>query len=91
MSANSKGALTPPDMKQCQAERPNENSFMTLGGVLNGRIRCKNKPTKLLTENAPGKDGRIGSMTVCDHCFAVFQRQMPEGYATATDLEKPGG
>lgn len=84
------GELTPPDLECCQAERPNDNSFMTLGGVV-GRVRCKNKPTKLLTENKPGKDGRIGSMTLCDHCFGVFQEQMPAGYATATDLEKPGG
>ncbi len=84
------GELTPPDLEQCQAERPNDNSFMTLGGVP-GRVRCKNKPTKLMTENAPGKDGQIGSMTLCDHCFSVFQRQMPPNYATATDLEKTDG
>lgn len=82
--------LTPPDHKQCQAEKPNGHSFMTLGGVP-GMVRCTNKPTKLLTENTPGEDGQTGSMTLCDHCFSVFQKKMPADYATATDLEKFDG
>jgi hypothetical protein len=77
--------LTPPDKRQCQAEIPNGCNFMTLGGRPE-RIRCSNKPTILATETAPGLDGLIGSMTLCDACFAVFQRQMPKGFAVFKHL-----
>jgi len=41
--------VEPVDLKQCQAEVPNGNTFMTLGGRP-GRERCKNKPTVVVTE-----------------------------------------
>lgn len=73
--------LIPPDTNQCQAEVPNGYTFMTLGGRP-GRDRCRNKPTMIATEVKPGEDGRIGSMSLCDRCFEVFQKQMPAGTAT---------
>ena len=74
-------SLTPPDRARCQAEKPNGNSFMTLGGRP-GMVRCSNAPTVVATETAPGEDGRRGSMSLCADCRAVFERQMPAGYAT---------
>lgn len=66
--------LVPPDLNQCQAEKPNGNSFMTLGGRP-GRVRCKNPPTHLVTETEPGEDGKTGGMSLCDDCLAVFKLQ----------------
>lgn len=68
--------LDPPDHKRCQADIPNDYSFMTLGGVP-GRTRCTRKPTLIATENSCGEDGRIGSMSLCDDCAAVFQKMFP--------------
>lgn len=67
--------LEPPDLKRCQAEVPNGHSFMTLGGRP-GRERCKNKPTVIIEEVVPGKDGQRGSMAVCHSCWAVALKQL---------------
>lgn len=67
--------MIPPDLGQCQAEKPDGNSFMTLGGRP-GLVRCTNPPTHLVTETAPGDDGRMGSMTLCDNCLIVFKKQL---------------
>ena len=48
--------LTPPDLGQCQAIKPNGHTFMTLGGRP-GMERCKSKPVWLATENHPGAPG----------------------------------
>jgi len=69
--------LRPPDLKRCQAEKPNGHSFMTIGGRPGGRERCGAAPTVIATEIKPGKDGQIGSMALCDDCLEVFQEQMP--------------
>ena len=76
----SKKPLTPPDKKQCQAEKPNGYNFMTIGGVP-GMERCKNKPLFIVTEAEPGEDGQIGSMSLCADCLVVFLRQMPDMWA----------
>lgn len=68
--------LIPPDPKQCQAEKPNNHSFMTLGGRP-GLERCKNPPTVIVEEARPNpKDGRKGSMSLCSDCLVVFGKQM---------------
>lgn len=67
--------LVPPDVKQCQAE---VRSFMTLGPGYN---RCQNKPTCIATENEPGPDGHLGSMSLCEECAAELRKRMPPGYA----------
>ena len=36
----------------------------------------------IATEVKPGEDGRIGSMSLCDRCFEVLQKQLPAGTAT---------
>lgn len=64
--------LIPPDRSRCQAMIL-PGSFMTLGP----RVweRCKARPTKIVTESTPGKDGQIGSMSLCDECFLMFVKQ----------------
>lgn len=87
MAKKKKNTLTPPDLKQCQAEKPNGYNFMTLGGRP-GLERCTNKPMVIIHENKPGKDGLQGSMTLCDGCLAVFRQQMPRDYATVKDIDE---
>jgi len=69
--------LIPADTKICQAEIPNGNSFMTMGGV-SGRVRCKNKAFIIAKEIEPQKDGLIGEMSMCENCFERFKKVMPE-------------
>src|SRR3990170_2082902 len=64
--------LIPPDLKQCQAEKPNRNDFMTLGGPV-GHVRCTNKPFYIATERKAPK----GSMSLCIDCQVVCEEQMP--------------
>jgi len=66
--------LTPPDRNRCQAEKPSGHSFMTLGGRP-GLQRCFGKPTTIITEAEPGRDGLRGSVSLCDSCLAVARRQ----------------
>lgn len=65
--------LIPHDKKQCQAEKPNGNSFMTLGGVP-GLSRCKNKPVVIIVEKRKPK----GSMSLCKECWTVAIQQLGE-------------
>lgn len=83
-------SLTPPDLKQCQAEKPNGHSFMTLGGVPKLE-RCKNKPKYLAKEKKPGADGQIGSMTLCESCKKQMDKQMPGcvDYETLFEISFP--
>lgn len=67
--------LIPPDLAQCQAEKPNGNTFMTFGGVP-GLVRCKNKPTHIALEPKQ-KDREQGSMSLCGDCLAVCSKQVP--------------
>ncbi len=71
--------LEPPDLKRCQAEKPNGYSFMTLGG-LPGLERCKNKPVFTVTEvSSEGTvDGLCGSMSLCADCSLKFRKQKGE-------------
>ncbi len=77
--------LTPPDKARCQAEVPNGHSFMTLGGSP-GRVRCSNVPTLIAKENQPGKDGRKGSMSLCESCAKVFVQELGPSFATLTPI-----
>jgi hypothetical protein len=79
--------LTPPDKKRCQAEVPNGHSFMTLGGTPGGRVRCSNIPAFIAKENKPGKDGRKGSMSLCESCSKVFVDTLGPSFATLTPIK----
>jgi hypothetical protein len=80
--------LEPVDLKRCQAEKPSGNTFMTLGGRVGDMVRCDNKPRVVATESKPGEDGRVGSMSLCDGCHAVFRKQMPPDFATFKSITK---
>lgn len=73
--------IEPPDLKVCQAIKPNGKSFMSIGGKP-GMIRCNNKPTVIATETKAGDDGFIGSMSLCDECMNVSLKQLPQGFCT---------
>lgn len=62
---------------------------MTCGGRPS-LIRCSNKPSVIATENKPGPDGRVGSMSLCQHCSEVFVRQLGADYATFTPTQAGG-
>jgi len=79
--------LTPPDLKQCQAEKPNGESFMTLGGRP-GRVRCTSPAKILVRETVSGSDGQKGSMTLCGDCFVVFQTQCPDARVSFELIER---
>lgn len=67
--------IEPLDYEQCQAEKPNGVNFMTLGGRF-AMVRCKSKPTTILTDAMPAEDGKVGHMTVCDGCLARLKVQV---------------
>jgi hypothetical protein len=67
--------MLPIDVEQCQALKPNGNTFMTLGGRP-GLVRCKNKPTWIAIENEKREDGR-GGMSLCESCKKVCEEQLP--------------
>ena len=62
-------------------------SFMTLGPRL-AQERCKNIPTVIVKENKPGKDGRRGSMSLCDECLKALERMVGKKYATITLIKR---
>jgi hypothetical protein len=69
--------LIPADLTQCQAEKPNGHSFMTLGGQP-GLVRCKRVPVYIAFEKEPNPvDGLRGSMSLCEECKSVHEEQMP--------------
>lgn len=78
--------IIPADYKRCQAEKPNGNSFMSLGGVP-GMIRCENQPTVIATET--GNRKMDWSMSLCDECLAVAEDQLPKGYFTTKLIIDP--
>ena len=77
--------VIPVDKKQCQAEKPNGESFMTLGGG-HKMVRCDSAPTVIVRENKSGYDGLRGEMTLCDHCHNVMIEQLGEEFTTAEEI-----
>ncbi|KKM19829.1 hypothetical protein LCGC14_1651720 [marine sediment metagenome] len=78
--------LEPADKERCQADKPNGQGPFTLGGG-HKMVRCTNKPSVIATENKPGEDGQKGSMSICTDCLTKFTKQMPQGYATFTNIK----
>ncbi len=75
--------LTPPDKKQCQAEKTVDTNFMTLGGPSVGTMaRCTNKPVVIVTEKLAGSDGQKGSMSLCDDCKVALDERYEKGFFT---------
>lgn len=84
--------LAPPDVERCQARKPGNGPF-TMGGPIGDprdgyRVRCENKPTVIVTEKKPGKDGLIGSMSLCPECLEVFQEALPANFADIKRIER---
>ena len=77
--------MIPIDKEMCQSEKPNGQSFMTLGGG-HKMIRCKNTPTVIATETKAGSDGIKGSMTMCADCLKVANEQLPKGFFDLVEL-----
>lgn len=76
--------MIPVDRNQCQGEKIVNNAF-TIGGVPT-YIRCPNKPICIVTENKPGADGQIGSMSLCEHCLEIAEKQLPKDYFKISEL-----
>lgn len=85
-----KTKLVPPDKKQCQAEKSNGVNFMTLGGR-HEMVRCKNSPSAIITETKPGKDGQLGSMSLCQACWLVAAQQLGPDAFTSRHIDAPTG
>jgi len=79
--------LIPPDLKRCQALKPNKRGPFSFGSG-HKMIRCTNKPIFIVTEKEPAEDGLKGSMSLCAHCLAVFSKQMPDKYVELTNIKK---
>lgn len=75
--------LTPPDATRCQAERIEYNPFV-MGGSTRRYVRCSNQPAYIATENKPGKDGLVGSMSLCPVCADELKNKMGAAFATLT-------
>lgn len=80
--------LIPPDLERCQADKPNGNTFMTLGGRP-ALVRCNNVPVCIATEREAGKDGQKGSMSLCAECWTQMFRQLGAHYADFSPITKP--
>lgn len=80
-----KPMLEPVDKTQCQALKPNGHNFMSFGGRP-GLVRCTNRPNVVVTEVKPGKDGLIGSMSLCSECLKVAEQQLPAGFFTTETI-----
>jgi len=83
--------LIPPDPEQCQAQHkegcwPDAQHFMVIGP--RQLVRCKNPPTVIAYEKRPGKDGRKGSMSLCNKCLVVFIEQFGGQFATIKPISK---
>jgi hypothetical protein len=87
--------LEPPDLKRCQSEKPSDGPFMMGGEIGDPRngylVRCRQEPAVVATENQPGDDGQVGSMSLCNDCKKVFLKQLGKDYATFTKVEDYSG
>ena len=77
--------LIPPDFEQCQAMLPQGPTFMYLGPPPKPE-RCPNKPTMIATEKRPGKDGKIGSMSLCYSCYERFLKAFGPDHASVVPI-----
>lgn len=82
--------MTPADPERCQCERPNGNTFLTLGGTVS-LARCRNKPIVIAREKAnTHEDGQVGEMSLCPHCMNKMTEQLGEDFAAFRAIEREG-
>lgn len=81
--------LVPVDLHRCQCF-PNMMRWSPLSfGPKPRPLRCENTATHVIVENrATHDDGRIGAMSVCDDCLALFRQHRPPTFAK---IHKIGG
>lgn len=69
--------LEPVDHERCQSDIRTTYRPFIMGGDVGGKWgRCKNKATWYAREVEPDKDGRRGSMSLCDECKPVCETRM---------------
>lgn len=76
--------LTPPDTRQCQAEK--QVGAFVLGGRIGERTRCTATPTVIAIEKKPGSDGLCGSMSLCASCLEVARSYFGPGQITVEPI-----
>ena len=77
--------LTPPDPKQCQTY--SQVGAFTMGGRIGELTRCTNKPVVIATENKPGADGQIGSMSLCEKHRLKSMEVLGKDFATFKEIK----
>jgi hypothetical protein len=68
--------LIPPDFERCQSEITTYHPFV-MGGNPYQTNRCENKPAWLATEPERKDKKKRGSMTLCEKCKPICEKQMP--------------
>jgi hypothetical protein len=76
--------LIPPDKRQCQGEH--QVGAFAMGGRIGERTRCTNKPIVIVTEKRKAKDGLIGSMSLCESCLRVAEKQLGSDFFTVKEI-----
>lgn len=85
--------LTPPDRQRCQADIKDTYGAaqaFQLGydSSRNGRwFRCDDRPTVVVEELQPDRDGLKGQMSLCSSCHAELHKHMP-GHAYVVEIIK---
>lgn len=77
--------LEPADKKQCQAEK--QVGAFSLGGTIGKRTRGTNKPSVIATEARAGRDGLVGSMSLCPACLEIAERQLGKEFFTIKEIK----
>ena len=79
------GALTPPDLTQCQAQIP----WALTADQLEDRVRCASKPVVVAREKrSGGPDGQLASMSLCEGCREHLVKELGHDFFF-DDLSSP--
>lgn len=82
-----KPKLEPVDLERCQCEETPAHSFMTFGPKPKTQ-RCDQKPVWVATENKPGEDGLMGSMSLCEAHRQSLIKKMGTDFATIVKIKE---
>ena len=86
-----KPKLIPPDKNQCQSQKkegawPDAQHFMIFGPPR--MVQCTAKPTVIIHEKKPNKDGLKGSMSLCDECLKKAIEQLGGDFFTSVPIKR---
>jgi hypothetical protein len=73
--------MIPPDPTRCQATIRAAHGAFVLGPPPRFE-RCRNTPVTIAREVAPGPDGEVGAMSLCENCLVQFRKQVGEAGMT---------